>query len=333
MSYFSETVMPGLKATVQAKIEPAQQQAKAAAAAVKGGPAVGAAPAAAPGEAPPPKPPVNPVATVMGAVGAVQEVMSMPIELINTGVAMVANLVPYPSFPAATMGSMYIAPPHAHSHPPSLIPPAPPVPLPSIGAVLLGCTIKCLINYMPAARAGDIGLALTCCGIMPMFEIKTGSATVFIGGVRAARMLDIAGACIKATSGSFRAAMKGMIGVGTALGVAGIASDAIDASQEQDAEMAKASASAAAIDAADMAIDMAASAISASMGSDPAIPPLPGLLLTGAPNVLIGGIPLPNIPDPVQLLLKKLKSKLKRKKKENGGSDDDMPGGCRCRRG
>jgi len=328
--WFTETVMPGLRATVANTIDPVVTQAKAAEAAATGKPAAPAA-APAPGEDPPPKPPVNPLRTATNAAGAVMGIMSMPIELINTGVAMVASLVPYPSLPAATMGSMYIAPPHAHSHPPSLVPPAPPVPLPSIGAVMLGCSVKCLINYMPAARAGDIGLALTCCGFLPMFEVKTGSSKVFIGGMRAARMLDIAGACIKAQSGSFRAALKGMMSVGTALGVAGIAADAVDAAQEQDAEMAKADAIAAGIDAAAMAVDMAAAALSASMGSDPAIPPLPGLLLTGAPNVLIGGFPLPNIPDPVQALLKKIKGKFGKKKKENG--EPEMPGGCRCRQG
>ncbi|WP_394829444.1 hypothetical protein [Pendulispora albinea] len=313
---FSDTAMPALRSTVATTIAPFQSH---------------EAKPPPPGEEPPPPPPHNPLRAANDAVGAVQGALGMPIELINTGVAMVANLVPYPSFPAATLGSMYIAPPHAHSHPPSLIPPAPPIPLPSIGAVLLGCTLKCLINYMPAARAGDIGLALTCCGILPMFEIKTGSATVFIGEVRAARMLDIAGACIKAQSGSFRGALKGMMGVGTALAVAGMAADAVDAAQESDAEMKAASAMAVAIDAAAMAADMAAAALSASMGSDPAMPPLPGLLLTGAPNVLIGGIPLPNIPDPVQLLLKKLKGKFGKKKKEKGKTD--MPGGCMCREG
>ncbi|MBC8071250.1 MAG: PAAR domain-containing protein, partial [Deltaproteobacteria bacterium] len=118
---------------------------------------------------------------------------------------------------------MYLAPPHCHSHPPSLIPPAPPIPLPSIGMIMVAGCMSVLINGLPAARCGDYGLAPTCVGIMPIFEVKTGSSQVFIGGSRAARLLDFAKACPgppeppgpPAPPSRFAQAM-------TALGVAGI---------------------------------------------------------------------------------------------------------------
>jgi len=165
-----------------------------------------------------------------------------------------------------------------------------------------------------------------------MFEIKTGSSQVFIGGMRAARMLDFAQACFPSEGGPVRAALKGMLSLGTAVGVLGIAADIADAAEEPDPEMAKADAIAAAMDAAAMAVDAAAMAISASMGSDMAVPPTRGVLLTGMPNVLIGGFPMPNIPDPMHKLIKKLKGKFGKKKGEEG-EGPEMPGGCKCKAG
>jgi len=119
---------------------------------------------------------------------------------------------------------MYFAPPHEHPHPPSLIPPAPPVPLPSIGNVLIGTSIKVLICGIPTARAGDIGMAVTCCGVVPAFEIKFGSSKVFSGGARAARMTDF---CLECAPGS--ASMNGLAIASFALGAiatgAGIVAD------------------------------------------------------------------------------------------------------------
>ncbi|MCI0402916.1 MAG: anhydro-N-acetylmuramic acid kinase, partial [Acidobacteria bacterium] len=60
----------------------------------------------------------------------------------DTGVAMATAKVSalFPGMAAATLGTPYIGPPHIHNHPPSLVPPAPPVPLPSLGAVsVAGC--------------------------------------------------------------------------------------------------------------------------------------------------------------------------------------------------
>lgn len=258
--------------------------------------------------------------------------LSLPLEVLNTGVAVVTAPLAaiYPSMPAATLGSLYVAPPHGHLHPPSFTPPVTPapVPLPSLGPVILGTTIKVLVNGLPAARAGDIGLAATCVGFCPMFEIFTGSSNVFIAGMRAARVGDIAKACLPSTSGPIRGMAAAMRNAGIAVGVLGIAADATDAAQEADPAMAAASAMAAAVDAASMALDAATTAISQAMGKDMAVPPTFGALITGSFTVLVGGFPMPNIPDPVQKLLEKLGKRRKGKKRE--AKDDDADGTASC---
>ena len=54
-----------------------------------------------------------------------------------------------------------------------------------------------LINGLPAARNGDMGLAVWCGGYFPIFEVMTGSSHVFIGGSRAARqVMDVTYHCL-----------------------------------------------------------------------------------------------------------------------------------------
>jgi len=292
-----------------------------------------------PGEKPPPPPPPNPARKVAEVGGAIMGLLALPLELANTGFAVLTAPLAaiFPSLPAATLGCLYLGPPHGHMHPPSFTPPATPapIPLPSLGPVILGTTIKVLINNLPAARAGDIGLAATCVGIMPMFEIFTGSSNVFFAGMRAARMGDLAKACVPSAGGPIRGMALAMMAAGAAVGVAGIAADATDAIEDVGgAEAAAASAMAAGIDAAALALDTAAAAISAAMGKDMAVPPSMGMMMIGAPNVLVGGFPMVNIPDPVHLLLEKLGKLRKGKKKE--AKDKDQPGelgGCGCPKG
>jgi uncharacterized Zn-binding protein involved in type VI secretion len=246
-----------------------------------------------------------------------------------------------PAFPAATLTMLYVGLPHTHNHPPSLIPPAPPVPLPSLGSVMLGTSVKVLINGMPAARCGDIGLAPTCCGFTPFFQIKTGSSNTFIGGNRAARMLDICMACGQAddrnsgaiNAGKAMAALgavaRGIQAVQKGMGYAAIAMDAVEAAVEDDAALQTAKAMAAAMAAAQMAADAAAAALSKTMGKDPAgIPPrVIGAITAGHPNVLIGGFPMVNIPNPAEMLLKRL-SRYKRTPppKKSGTGTGSCPG-------
>lgn len=113
----------------------------------------------------------------------------------------VLSVIPFPALPALRIADFDIGLPHAHAHPPNLIPPAPPVPLPSMGPVipipLLSGSLNTLINGMPAARCGDMGLGIWCGGYFPMYEVFLGSSSVWIEGMRAARMLvDITKHCL-----------------------------------------------------------------------------------------------------------------------------------------
>ncbi len=263
------------------------------------------------------------IRAVQGIMSNVMAAISLPQDILNVGFANLTNSIAamFPAFPAAFLGSPYLGMPHAHSHPPSLIPPAPPVPLPSIGMITLGTCLKVLISNMPAARCGDIGVAPTCGGLQPFFQIKTGSSKVFIGGNRAARMLDICAACTmaddrKIEAGKVMAAVgKAASAASTALEVAGYAvgvvsvvADAAEAATEDDPSMAAAKGMAAAMGAAQMAADAAAAIITKSMGTDPGIPPgTKGAVMVGNPTVLIGGFPMVNIPNPVNMVLDKLK--------------------------
>jgi uncharacterized Zn-binding protein involved in type VI secretion len=258
---------------------------------------------------------------VQQTIGSVMSLINMPKEMLDIGFAnLFAPLAAVlPSMPSATITTLYLGTPHAHSHPPSLIPPAPPVPLPSMGPVTLGTCVKVLINSLPAARVKDLGYAFTCGGLAPIFQIKTGSSSVFIGGHRAARTGDICVACVKGESRSVEAgaflsalgtaasvASKGLQVAGMVAGLAGVVADATEAAVNDDAAMASAQALAASMGAAQMAADAIAAALSQTMGTDPGIPPSMGALMTGHPTVLIGGFPLPDIPNPINMLLEKL---------------------------
>jgi uncharacterized Zn-binding protein involved in type VI secretion len=273
-----------------------------------------------------PPPPPNPARTVQQFGGAALGAINAPVELANTGFAVATNAIAaaLPSFPAATLLSLYLAPPHGHLHPPSFTPPATPapVPLPSFGPVLIGTCVQVLINGKPAARAGDIGMAMTCCGFFPAFEIFTGSSKVFIGGMRAARALDIARACQPASAGAVRGAAMAMAAAGMVIGAAGVAADASDADAANDAAMSSAMSMAASMGAAQMAADAAALAMMAAIGKDMAAPPIPGAIVEGSPNVLIGGFPMINFPNVALKLLGKLKGLKGRRGKGPGGRTD-----------
>lgn len=259
---------------------------------------------------------------VNSIVGAAMGALNMGQDMLNVGFSnLTAPLAAvFPSLPAATITTMYIGTPHGHTHPPSLIPPAPMVPLPSLGPIVLGTCVRVLIGSMPAARAGDLGLAPTCCGIAPFFQVSTGSSNVYIGGTRAARIGDICRACVKGEdrtidAGKFMAmigkmadyASKGLAVAGMLAGLGGVFADAAEAGTEDDAAMASAKALAAAMGAAALAADAAAMALSKTMGTDPGVAPSIGALLPGNPMVLIGGFPMVNIPNPINFILDKLK--------------------------
>lgn len=269
-----------------------------------------------------------------GALGLV----SAPATLLDTGFAMAtAGIASYfPALPAATLGAPHLGPPHPHGHPPSLVPPAPPVPLPSIGAIAGAGCLSVLVNGVPAARAGDIGLGISCGSLAPPIEIILGSSNVFIGGARAARASDITRHC-NPVGGGMNAFGKIMNAAGKAAGVLGVVTTLMDAAQsskeaaaadsaaeaEAKAAAAQGQALSAGVQAAQMAADALAAASSMLVGKDPAIPPILGLgvLMRGSPNVMIGGFPCPNLMNVAKGLLKAAK-KLRRGSKKT----DDAAG-------
>ncbi|MEJ8857874.1 PAAR domain-containing protein [Variovorax robiniae] len=261
-------------------------------------------------------------------VGALLGAFNMGKDMLDVGFAnLTAPLAAiFPSLPAATLLSPYLGTPHCHpTHPPSGPPPIPPTPLPSLGMVTLGVTPRVLINYLPAARVEDIGLAPTCCGIPPAwFKIKTGSSNVFIGGMRAARIGDICQACKNIPEAPSIPAGRALAAIGKAAGAVskavavggyvagglGMAADIAEAAVEDDAAMASAKALSAAMAAAQMAADAAKMAVEATMWKDPTLPPtgsIGAIIDPSHATVLIGGFPMINIPNPADALLNRLK--------------------------
>lgn len=273
--------------------------------------------------------------------------LNIGAELTNNGVAALTSplAAAMPAFAAAQLGSFYLGIPHAHLHPPSLVPPAPtPVPLPTMGAITLGTSVQVLVGGLPAARCGDLGMAPTCGGLAPFFTVFLGSSKVFIGGMRAARQTDMCTACTPSTAGAARGVAKALSMASKANAIAGIAASvadarnaAVDADKAQsqadaveNAAVSAANVAGAAAAAAQMAADAAATALSVAMGTDPAIPPgMTGFVTTGAANVLIGGMPLPNMPDPAHWILGKAAGRAKLKWAKLKAARAGGKGGCK----
>ncbi|MEX3980862.1 RHS repeat-associated core domain-containing protein [Paraburkholderia sp. EG287A] len=227
---------------------------------------------------------------VIGAVGS----LGALDQLLNTGMAMIpgANLVP--GMPAAFIGVPHLGVPHAHAHPPS-----DGVPMPSCGVTIGSGCLSVLYGGMPAARVLDIGLAPTCGGLAPIFEICTGSSNTFIGGARAARMaLDLTRHCNPlGVSGAGHAAQEAekASALKRAMHIAGMAAPVASGGLTA-ADQAVDGAGAAAVEmtAAQTAADAIAMAMSNLMGKDPGVEPGMGTLIDGDASVLIGGFPMPD---------------------------------------
>jgi uncharacterized Zn-binding protein involved in type VI secretion len=280
------------------------------------------------------------VGAITGGMGALKDALDVGFANLTAPIAAV-----FPSFPAATIVSPYMGTPHAHAtHPPSGPPPVPPTPCPSLGMTMLGVSPRVLINGKFAARCEDIGLAPTCMGLPPAwFKIKTGSSNVFIGGARAARLLDICKACknipevpdipagrVMAAVGKAAGAVSSAMGVaGLVAGGLGIAADIAEAAVEDDREIAAAKALNAAMMAVQMAADKAKEAVEKTMWKDPTLPPTGSMGAVIDPShatVLIGGFPMVNIPDPVGALL----NRLKRYKAQKPPAEPETAGSTSC---
>ena len=131
----------------------------------------------------------NAVRETTGVLGLAK----VPVQSLETAFAFAtASIGAAFELPAANIAkrSVHFGLPHLHKHPPAC-----PYPLPSIGSLFLGGTQSVLINKHPAARAGDLGLAITCGSFTPFFKVTTGSSKVFFGPNRAARSLDLTEFC------------------------------------------------------------------------------------------------------------------------------------------
>jgi uncharacterized Zn-binding protein involved in type VI secretion len=126
--------------------------------------------------------------------------------------------IPFPAFPAVAIGAAGFGLPHAHAHPPNLVPPAPPVPFPH-ATLLLSIPIlsgagNTMVAGKPAARCGDLGAEIWCGGYFPFCEIFLGSCNVWIEGARAARVgIDITKHCTFSSPKPSDPPMGPMVGV------------------------------------------------------------------------------------------------------------------------
>ncbi|HQU84124.1 MAG TPA: DUF6531 domain-containing protein, partial [Pyrinomonadaceae bacterium] len=253
--------------------------------------------------------PAGPISAVQGFVGSVVSTVTAPVDALNLAVAQATLEVLkfLPKMPAARLYSDFVFQfGHSHPHPPTFG-----VPIPSTGPVLASGCMSVLINGLPSARNGDLGLAVWCGGYFPIFEIITGSSHVFMGGARAARqVMDVTLHCLpdplggKWGIGKLDIAMAifgvGMSALNTAAAVEGaiVAEEvASDSQGTADAEAAAAAAAAAGVGAgvaaAQLAADAAATAMGLLMGKDPGVGFPFGMITMGSPNVLVGGFPMP----------------------------------------
>jgi uncharacterized Zn-binding protein involved in type VI secretion len=240
-------------------------------------------------------------------VGGVMETAMAPVNALNMAVAnaTLAIAQALPKFPAARLyNDLVLGWPHSHPHPPTFG-----TPLPSIGPVICAGAVSVLINGLPAARVGDVGFGAWCGGYFPLFEVLTGSSHVFIGGARPARtLIDFTRHCVPGVPGLGKLGAAMMVfsaGMGALSVVESLAAKsdfeaaAEEANSENEAAAMAASAAAqstgAAVAAAQTAADLAAAALQAGMGKDPGTPPITclGNFITGSPNVVIGGFPMP----------------------------------------
>lgn len=251
----------------------------------------------------------GPISAVQGFVGSVVGAVTAPVDALNLAVAQATLEVLkfLPKMPAARLYTDLVFQfGHSHPHPPSFG-----IPIPSVGPVLASGCMSVLINGLPSARNGDLGLAVWCGGYFPIFEIITGSSHVFMGGARAARqVMDVTLHCLpdplggKWGIGKLDIAMA-VFGVGmSALNAAAAVEGAIvaqevasDSQGTADAEAAAAAAAAAGVGAgvaaAQLAADAAATAMGLLMGKDPGVGFPFGMITMGSPNVLVGGFPMP----------------------------------------
>ena len=182
------------------------------------------------------------------------------------------------------LGGMSLGIPHTHVHPPSFVAPAPPVPLPSIGVVTAPGALSVFVGGLPAARAGDVGMILTCGTIAPPFELVLGSSNTFFAGSRAARI---------GTDMQFHDNPVPMEGFNAFMAVAG----AVTAHLNAASQAIQGSPGAAAMTELQQAAEAVALILKQQRKLDCGGPPDMGPILVGAFTVLVGGMALPPAKD------------------------------------
>ncbi|MFO0686199.1 MAG: PAAR domain-containing protein, partial [Sandaracinus sp.] len=235
---------------------------------------------------------------------------SIPTDMLDVGIASLASMLPTGAFAAPPVhpgSSLHVGLPHWHFTP---VPP-----LPGFGPTAMVGALNVLVGGMPVLRTGDVGFAPTCMG-SPTFKAYTGSATVFVGGRRAARVGDLTEHCpmirIPSGAGSMAGAFNALalLSIATSAVAHGAASvsagvDALDAGGNEvaveEAELRQiGEAAQATIGVAQGLADAALSAAHATIG---AVPTIAGtgmgtLVPVGSlPLVMIGGLPLPDASD------------------------------------
>lgn len=233
-----------------------------------------------------PPPSSNPAAWAQHYTGAIMGVIGYVAEVQNVGLAALTAPIAaiLPPLPAMQLGGMTLGIPHTHVHPPSFIAPAPPVPLPSIGMVAAPGALSVFVGGLPAARAGDVGMILTCGTIAPPFELVLGSSNTFFAGSRAARI---------GTDMQFHdnpVPMEGFNAIMAAVGA--VAAHITAASQAIQGSI-----GAAAMTELQQAAEAASLILKMQRKLDCGGPPDMGPILVGAFTVLVGGMPLPPAKD------------------------------------
>jgi len=233
-----------------------------------------------------PPPSSNPICVASHYANAIMGTISYVEEIQNVGIAaLFAPLAAIlPPLPAMQLGGMSLGIPHTHVHPPSLVPPAPPIPLPSIGIVTAPGALSVFVGGMPAARAGDVGMILTCGTIAPPFELVMGSSNTFFAGSRAARI---------GTDMQFHDNPVPMEGFNAFMMAAG----AVTAHLNAASQAIQGSPGAAAMTELQQAAEAVALILKQQRKLDCGGPPDMGPILVGAFTVLVGGVPMPPAKD------------------------------------
>lgn len=235
---------------------------------------------------------------------AIGQTIALPGAIFDTaiGAASSAILPPGNGMPAATIVTgLHFGLPHLH---PTTV--AFGVPLPGVGPAVLVGALDVAMTGLPALRTGDVGFAFGCLG-QPNFEVSTGSSSVFVGGKRAARTMDFTRHCNPipllgasngvAGGGGIDFLSVALMSTSAAAHCHAAWTDAASGSEEGELA-AHGELHQAAVGVAQNLADAVLSPLQNTIGL---LPPIgltgDGMIISGSPTVLIGGLPMPPVGD------------------------------------